>query len=79
MCTAVQNFYNESRAYVKGDSGTSECFDVKIRLRQGCEMSARLINMYVGGVVREVNTRMLGIGVEMIGQGRNVWKANKLF
>ena len=33
---------------------------IHIRLRQGCVMSPWLFNVYMDGVVREVNTRVLG-------------------
>ena len=42
----------------------SEWFDVNVGLRQGYVMSPRLFNMYMDGVVREVNERVLGRGVE---------------
>ena len=41
----------------------SECFQVNIGLRQGCVMSPWLFNVYMDGVVREVNVRVLGKGL----------------
>ena len=38
----------------------SEWFPVNVRLRQGCVMSPWLFNVYMDGVVREVNARVLG-------------------
>ena len=49
-------------------SGMSEWFGVELGLRQGCVMSPWLINMLVDGVVREVNTRVIMRGVEMMGE-----------
>ena len=46
---AAQSFYSESRACVKGESG------INVDLRQGCVISPWLFNMYMDGVVREVN------------------------
>ena len=60
----VLGVYNESRACVREESGMSEWFDVNVDLSQGCVMSSWLFNMYRDGVVREVNERVLGRGVE---------------
>ena len=57
MFKAVQCFYSESRACVEGESGMSKWFGVEVDL-----------NMKMDGVVREVNTRVWGRGVEIIGQ-----------
>ena len=38
---------------------------VNVRLLQGCVMSQWLFNVYMDGVVREVNARVLGKGVEI--------------
>ena len=40
----------------------SEWVPVNFGLRQGCVMSAWLFNVYMNGVVREVNVRVLGKG-----------------
>ena len=42
--------------------GVSEWFPVNVGLRQGCVMSPCLFNVYMDGVVREVNVRVLGKG-----------------
>ena len=78
LLKGVQSFYNESRACVRSESGYSEWFDVKVGLRQGCVMSPWLFNVYMDGVVREVNMRVQGRGLEMIdGMGRG-WRMNQL-
>ena len=41
-------------------------FKVKVGLRQGCVMSPWLFNLFMDGVVREVNVRILGKGLEDI-------------
>ena len=38
----------------------SEWFLVNVGLRQGCVMSTWLFNVYLDGVVREVNAKVLG-------------------
>ena len=43
----------------------SEWFPVNVGLRQGCVMSPCLFNVYMYGVVREMNARVLGKGLEL--------------
>ena len=52
MLKAVQSFYSESRACVKGESGKSKWFGVEVGLRQGCVMSPWLFIMYCHGLLR---------------------------
>ena len=44
----------------------SEWFPVNVGLRQGCVMSPWLFNVYMDGVVREVNVRVLWKGLELL-------------
>ena len=41
-------------------------------------MSPWLFIMHMDGVVREVNEKILGRGVELLGREGNVWKVNQL-
>ena len=41
-------------------------FPVNVGLRQGCVMSPWLFNVYMDGVVREVNVRVLQKGLELL-------------
>ena len=52
-------FYVDSRACVRvgNDVTVSEWFPVDVGLRQGCVMSPWLFNVYLDGMVREVNDR----------------------
>ena len=43
-----------------------EWFSVNVGLRQGCVMSPWLLNVYMDGVVREVNVRVLGKWLELL-------------
>ena len=43
-----------------------EWFPVRIGLQQGCVMSPWLFNIYMDGVVREVNALMLGRGLSLV-------------
>ena len=47
-------------------NGVSECFTVNIGFRQGCVMFPWLFNVYMDGVVREVNARVLGKALELL-------------
>ena len=41
-------------------------------------MSPWLFNLYIDGVVREVNARVLGRGLELIDANDNAWQLNQL-
>ena len=45
---------------LRGESGVSEGLDVNVGFREGCLMSPWLFNMYMDGVVGEVNEVVLG-------------------
>ena len=59
LLKVVQNFYADSRACVRIGMAVSEWFQVNVGLRQGCVMSPWLFNVYMDGVVREVNARVV--------------------
>ena len=46
--------------------GLSEWFPVNVGLRQGSVMSTWLFNVYMEGVVREVNARVLVKALELL-------------
>ena len=60
---AVQSLYIDSGACVLVGNQVSDFFPVNVGLRQCCVMSSWLFNVYMDGVVREVNVRVLGKGV----------------
>lgn len=62
LLSAVKSFYRNSRASVRVGKGESDWFEVNMGLRQGCVMSPWLFNMYMDGVVREMNARVQGEG-----------------
>ena len=78
LLNAVKSFYVESRACVRVGNSESDWFDVKVGLRQGCVMSPWLFNMYIDGVMREMNARVGEVGVEMVGGNGEEWKLNQL-
>ena len=54
LLRGVRSLYVGSKACVRvGNEG--EWFPVRVGLRQGCVMSLWLFNLYIDGVVREVN------------------------
>ena len=66
LLKAVQSFYVDSRARVQVGNDVSELFPVNVGLRPGCVMSPWLFNLYMDGLVREVNVRVLGKGLELL-------------
>ena len=78
LLQAVKSLYTDSRACVRVGNETSDWFPVRVGLRQGCVMSPWLFNLYIDGVVREVNARVLGRGVELLDGNGNDWRLNQL-
>ena len=79
LLAAIQSFYNNSRALVRVGNRESESFPVRVGLRQGCVMSPWLFNIFMDGVVREINARLgeRGLGLIEGGGGRN-WIINQV-
>ena len=57
----------------------SEWFPVKIGLRQGCMMSPWEFNVYMGGVVRDVNERVLWKENEQLSVKGGRFEINQFF
>ena len=55
-----------------------EWFPVNIGLRQGCVMCPWLFNVYMDGLVREVNVRVLGKGLELLIANGGRFEINQL-
>ena len=56
----------------------SEWFPVNVGLRQGCVMSLWLFNVYMDGVVREMNVRVLWKGLELLSVNGGRFEINQL-
>ena len=56
----------------------SEWFSVNVGLRQVCVMSPWLFNVYMDGMVREVNVRVLGKGLELLSTNGGKFEINQL-
>ena len=53
-------------------------FPVNVRLRQGCVVSPWLFNVYVDGVVQEVNSNVLWKGLELLSGNGGRFEINPL-
>ena len=62
MAILLKFIHVDSRACVRVRNDVSDWFPVNVALRKGCVMSPWLFNVYMDGVVREVNVRVLGKG-----------------
>ena len=78
LLKGVQSFYVDSRACVWVGNYVSECFPVNVGFRQGCVMSPWLFNVYMDGVAREVNVRVLGKGLELLSANGGRFEINQL-
>ena len=56
----------------------SECFWVNVRLRQRCVMSPWLFNIYIDGVVQEVNVRVIGKGLALLSANGGMFVISQL-
>ncbi len=56
---------------------TSEHFEIKVELRQGCVMSPWLFNIYMDGVMREMKGKVGEVGVRMYAEGTK-WMLNSI-
>ena len=68
----------DSRACVHIGMDVSEWFPVYVGLRQGCVMSPWLFNVYMDGVVREVNARVFGKVLELLSVNDGRFEINQL-
>ena len=59
LLRGVRSFYVGSKACVRVGNEVSEWFSVRVGLRQGCVMLPWVFNLYIDGVVREVNAQVL--------------------
>ena len=78
LLKAVQSFYVDSRACVRVGNEVSEWFPVNVGLKQGSVMSPWLFNVYMYGVVREVNVRVLLKGLELLSANGGMFEINQL-
>ena len=77
LLKAVQSFYEDSRACVWMGNDVSGWFPVNVGLRQSCVMSP-WFNVYMDGVVRVVNVRVLGKRLELMSANGGRFEINQL-
>ena len=70
-------FYVDSRA-CHGGNDVSEQFPFNVGFRHGCFMSPWLFNEYMDDVVRQVNVRVLGKGLELLSATGGRFEINQL-
>ncbi len=58
LLSDIKSFYEEASACVKIRGETSEHFEIKVGLRQGCVMSPWMFNIYMDGVMRDVKAKL---------------------
>ncbi|WP_435362545.1 reverse transcriptase domain-containing protein, partial [Klebsiella pneumoniae] len=73
LLSAVKSMYEGARAAVRVDNELSEFFSLNVGLKQGCVISPWLFNLYMDGVVKEIQGRAVNVGVTLKREGR-VWK-----
>ena len=56
----------------------SDWSQVNVGLKQGCVMSPWLFNLYMDGVVRELNVRVLGKGFKLLSANGVRFEINQL-
>ena len=75
---AVKSFYVDIRDCVWEGNEVSEWFPNNVTVRQCCVMSPWLFNVYVDGVVRGVNVRVLGRRLELLSASGDRFEINQL-
>ena len=78
LLRGVKSLYVGSKACVRVGNEVSEWFPVRVGLRQGCVMPPWLFNLYIDGVVREVNARVLVRGLTLVDGNDSEWELNQL-
>ena len=78
LLKAVQSVNVDSRVSVRVGNDVSEWFLVNVGVRQGCVMSQWFFKVYMDGVVREVNARVLRKGLELLSANDSQFEVNLL-
>ena len=78
LLKAVQSFYIDSRECLRVENDVSDWFPVNVGLRLGCVMSPWMFNLYMDGVVGEVNVRVLEKRLELLSANGGRLEINQL-
>ena len=76
---AVQSVHVDGSSCVRVGMDDSQWLPVSAGVRQGCVMSNWLFNLYMDGVVREVNAGVSGKGLELLNVNSGRFEINQLF
>ncbi len=77
LFSAIKSFYEKASTCVKISGATSERFEIKVGLRQGCLMSPWLFNIYMVSVMREMKGKVREVRIRMYAEGRK-WVLNSI-
>src|SRR5678816_2535410 len=73
LLNGIKSMYDDSETCVKINGAESDCFNINCGVRQGCVMSSWLFNLYMDGVMKELEAKVAGDGVRMMENGRE-WR-----
>ena len=70
LLNGIKSMYVDSSASFREKGGETERLRINIRVRQGCNMSPWLFNVYMDAVMKEVKMRMGKRGIRSLKNGR---------
>src|SRR5678815_933392 len=70
LLNGIKSMYNDSKACERINRVESDWFNINSRVRQGCVMSPWLFNLYMDGVMKELEVGVTGDDVRMMENGR---------
>src|SRR5678816_4156031 len=66
LLNGIKSMYEDSEACVRINGVKGDWFSINSRVRQGCVMSPWLFNLYMDGVMKELEVGVAGNGVKMM-------------
>src|SRR5678816_2098238 len=73
LLNGIKSMYDDSEACVRINGVKNDWFNINSGVRQGCVISPRLLNLYMDGVMKELEVEVAGDGVRMMENGRE-WR-----
>src|SRR5678816_4590180 len=74
LLNGIKSIYDDSKACVRIYRAGSDCFNINSGVRQGCAMSSWLFNLYMDGVMKELEVGWQGMVLESW-----LWSCFKIF
>ena len=65
VTSLLRNLYAAMEATVRNGHGTTECYQIGKRVRQGCVMSPFLFNLYAGYIMRNTGLEEAQAGIKI--------------